>query len=170
MVFFVVVITGRSYPNIMDLSSEDLLSRFHSQISNMTSDEFESIISSNKAVIKEGENKLDERANLVWNEIINGFFDFNNKRQKLKMLKKLKKKELLDNFEELFIQNPNKLSIQIFSQKSGDNINVTINDKFVKTKGEKKIVQKLDEFDKMERFQFQFEGIGRKESVVKVIK
>ncbi len=154
-IFFLL---GRFDPIVMDRSSEDLLEKFYSQIANMSEEEFESIISSNEASLREGEKRLDERANFVWNEIINGFYDFNGKREKLKLLKNLKKNELLAEFEELFIKNANKLSIQIFSMKYGDNAkNITINEKFIKPKGEKRLIKNLEEFEKMERYQYQFQ-------------
>lgn len=57
---------------------------------------------------------LKERSDRIWKEISENSYEFNRRELLLKELDSIKKEEVLNIFDEIFINNPKKISIQIF--------------------------------------------------------
>jgi secreted Zn-dependent insulinase-like peptidase len=122
MYFSFVVQGNKKNPSAMNFEIDNILARLRDKIIALPENKFKEIITSIKNELAKRDTNLKERTKKIWQEILYNSLDFNRKDKLLIEVQKINKKDILDTFDSIFIDKPEKLSIQIYSGKS-ENLN-----------------------------------------------
>ena len=87
-------------------------------IVNLKQYQFNSFLSSIRNELLAKDNNLKERSDRIWTEISGNTFEFNRRDLLIKELDSIKKEEVLNIFDEILVNSPKKISIQIFPGNS----------------------------------------------------
>ena len=121
MVYLHISVLGNKRSiNEMNIDIDKVLLIIKSKIANMTDSEFELVVKNVKKELTVRENTLKERANIAWREIINGENNFERKKE---MIEEIDSgyhsiEEMREMFEDIFIENPKKISIQLYTKEN----------------------------------------------------
>ncbi len=108
-------------------------------IVNLKQYQFNSFLSSIRNELLAKDNNLKERSDRIWTEISGNTFEFNRRDLLIKELDSIKKEEVLNIFDEIFVNSPKKISIQIFPGNSKFKIS-DINEDYYLNKNVKTLV------------------------------
>lgn len=118
MYFSFVVQGNKKDPSSLNFEIDNILASLRDKINSLPENKLNEIITSIENELHKKDTNLKERTKKVWNEIVQNTLDFDRKEQLLKYLTKITKKDILDFFDNIFIDRPHKLSIQIYSGES----------------------------------------------------
>lgn len=102
----------------MNLEIDKVLSNLRDKISSIRDDKFKEVKTSIINELHKRDTNLKERSKRIWLEVFQNSLDFNRKERLLEEVNKISKKDILDAFDLIFIDRPQKLSIQIYSGNS----------------------------------------------------
>ena len=121
--YFVFVVEGNTKnPAEMNLQIDNVLWRLRDKIINVPEKKFIDILNSIKSEISKKDTNLKERVKKVWAEIDYNTLDFKRKEKLLGEIDQINKSEILKAFDDIFIDDPKKISIQIYSSNLYFNI------------------------------------------------
>jgi len=117
--YFVFLLQGsKSTPNKMNSDIDEVIELVKKRLDSLESDQFNEFKENLAVQLMKSSNNLKESSDHVWEEILNGSFEFNRRYDLFDELKNIKKDDVIRLFHEVFYQNVRKLSIQIFSHNN----------------------------------------------------
>lgn len=126
MVYLHISVLGnKKNINEINIDIDKVLLIIKSKIANMTESEFELILRNIKKQLNVREITLKDRANTAWNDIINGEYNFRRKKELIEDIESGYHtiEDILTMFDNIFIENPKKISIQLYTKKNQTLIN-----------------------------------------------
>jgi insulysin len=113
--YFVFIVQGnKKTPSEMNLEIDNILWRLRDKIISLTEPKFKEVVFSIKSELKKREMNMKERTNRIWTEINLNTLDFSRREKLSQEISKISKNDLIEFFDNIFIDNPQKLSIQIY--------------------------------------------------------
>lgn len=114
--YFVFLVQGnKKNPVEMNLEIDQVLWRLRDKIISIPDKKFIEILNSIKTELMKKDTNLKERVKKVWSEIENNTLDFKRKEYLLQEIDLITKSDILKAFDEIFIDDPKKMSIQIYA-------------------------------------------------------
>lgn len=102
----------------MNLEIDKVISSLREKITALSQDKLNEIKTSISNELHSKDTNLKYRTTKVWNEIVMNSLDFDRKDKLLEEIVVISKKDLIDSYDNIFIDKPKKLSIQIYSGNS----------------------------------------------------
>jgi secreted Zn-dependent insulinase-like peptidase len=99
----------------MNLEIDNVLWRLREKIISIPDKKFIEILNSIKNELMKKDTNLKERVKKVWSEVENNSLDFRRKESLLEEIDLINKSDILKGFDEIFIDDPKKMSIQIYA-------------------------------------------------------
>jgi secreted Zn-dependent insulinase-like peptidase len=113
--YFVFIVQGnKKTPADMNLEIDNILWRLRDKVISLTEPKFKEVVFSIKSELKKKEMNMKERTNRIWAEIQLNTLDFSRREKLMQEISKITKNDLVEFFDNIFIDNPQKLSIQIY--------------------------------------------------------
>jgi secreted Zn-dependent insulinase-like peptidase len=125
MYFTFVVQGNKADPAVMNLEIDKVLSNLRDKISSLSEEKFNEIKTSLKNELQGKDTNLKERTQRIWNEIYLNTLDFRRKDNLIRAIPEIEKSDILSAYDNIFIEKPRKLSIQIYA---GTTENLQLND------------------------------------------
>jgi secreted Zn-dependent insulinase-like peptidase len=117
--YFVFIVQGsKKNPSEMNLEIDNIIWRLRDKIITLPRDKLQEVIGSIKNEILKKDTNLKERSKRLWMEIYQNTIDFSRKDKLLIEIDKLVKSDIIEAFDSIFIDRPQKLSIQLYSPSS----------------------------------------------------
>lgn len=104
-------------PNEMDQKIELFLQNFMEYLKNKNEQEFKSAVSNAMNQLRYRDSSLDIKLNKFWKDLVSQKGSFNKQQLYLDTLSKLTKEDFLEYFQKYLLNEPRKLSLQIYSQQ-----------------------------------------------------
>ena len=102
----------------MNLEVDKVIATLRDKIMSISEDKLQEIKTSLKNELHSKDTNLKERTSKIWSEIVINSFDFNRREKLSQEILKITKNDLLESYDNIFIDKPQKLSIQIYSGDS----------------------------------------------------
>jgi secreted Zn-dependent insulinase-like peptidase len=118
MYFTFIVQGNKEDPSMMNLEIDKVINKLSEKVNSLEEGKLKEMINSIKSELQKRDTNLKERTFRVWNEVLHNSQDFNRKENLEKEISKITKKDIVDTFNSVFIDEPQKLSIQIYSGNS----------------------------------------------------
>jgi secreted Zn-dependent insulinase-like peptidase len=99
----------------MNLEIDYVISSLRDKIYGIPDSKFKEVVSSIQNELFKKDTNLKERSKKVWSEIQLNTLDFKRKDKLLEEVTKITKSNIIDAFDYIFIDKPQKLSIQIYA-------------------------------------------------------
>jgi secreted Zn-dependent insulinase-like peptidase len=99
----------------MNLEIDTVISSLRDKIYGIPDSKFKEVVASIQNELFKKDTNLKERSNKVWSEIFLNTLDFKRKEKLLDEVNKITKSNIIDAFDYIFIDKPQKLSIQIYA-------------------------------------------------------
>ena len=99
----------------MNLEIDTVISSLRDKIYGIPDSKFKEVVASIQNELYKKDTNLRERSNKVWSEIYLNSLDFKRKQKLLDEVARLTKANIIDAFDHIFIDKPQKLSIQIYA-------------------------------------------------------
>lgn len=144
VMYFIFLVQGRTKtPDEMNLAIDGVLELVNkTRISQLKDSEFKSFKNNIKEILNKEYTNLSEKTEEIWKEIDLKTYDFTRKYKLISTLDTLTIREVQDLFEDIFFKNPNKLSVQLYSQSVGlkDSLKNSISEEYFLNKNISSIV------------------------------
>jgi insulysin len=114
--YFVFIVQGnKKTPAEMNLEIDKILYRLREKITSLPDNKFKEVINSIKNELFKKDTNLRERSRRIWMEIFQNSLDFTRKDKLIENISKITKSDILETFDDIFIDKPQKLSIQLYA-------------------------------------------------------
>jgi len=110
-----VVQGNKKTPPEMNLEIDTVISSLRDKIYAIPDAKIKEVVASIQNELFKKDTNLKERSNKIWSEIFLNTLDFKRKEKLLEEVSKITKSNIIDAFDYIFIDKPQKLSIQIYA-------------------------------------------------------
>jgi insulysin len=122
ILYYRIIVQGaKKAPLDIDKAIDEVVLKAAEKISECKEEKFEKVRSAIKERLTKKDDNLKERASRIWREINDGTYEFNRTNDLIKSLEQIDSSTLKIFFENLFINNPAKLTIHNYAANSPTN-------------------------------------------------
>ena len=112
--YFRIIIQGtKATPDVMNHEIDNVISLLSEKVKTMTQTTVDQYKESIHMMLFKPEDNLKERSMGIWNEIKEDSYSFKRKEKLNEELAKIKAKEVISAFNNIFFNDPKKISIQV---------------------------------------------------------
>jgi secreted Zn-dependent insulinase-like peptidase len=109
---------SKKFPLEIDNSISEVISLALEKVKNCNGKRFEEVKEAILARLNRKDDNLSERSSRIWREIVENTYEFGRNKELIKSLDKINHESLLKMSENIFINNPARLTIHNYSFKS----------------------------------------------------